>query len=94
MAATACERDDLDLEAQETLRWYTPKEETTVQYGFCNHCGGTLFWKSENRPGWLSICAGSLDTPTGLRTEEALFVAEASDYHVLDESLRSWPHDH
>ena len=29
-----------------------------------------------------SICAGALDPPTGLSTEQAWWVSEASDYHT------------
>ena len=33
------------------------------------------------RPDRLSICAGTLEPPTGLHTVEAWWVSEASDYH-------------
>ncbi len=93
MAASACATDDLRLDAAETLRWYTPDEEATVSYAFCGRCGSTLFWRSSQRPEVTSIAAGTLDPPTGLRTVDALFVADASDYHTLDSSIPGQPHD-
>ena len=39
------------------------------------------------------ITAGTLDTPTGLRTNLALFGAEASDYHRLDPEVETEPYD-
>lgn len=87
MAATAAPADAVTFAADATLRWYdsTP----TVQYGFCATCGATLFWRASDKPGHLSITAGSLDTPTGLRTNLALFGDEASDYHRLDPSIET-----
>ncbi len=39
------------------------------------------------------ICAGTLDPPTGLRTERAIFVADAADYHNIDPSLEHRPRE-
>lgn len=91
MAATATDVDSLVLISDDTLRWYdsTP----TVQYGFCSNCGSSLFWRAADKPGHVSITAGSLDTPTGLRTTLALFGAEASDYHNLDPSIETVSRD-
>jgi hypothetical protein len=51
-----------------------------AEYGFCRVCGGSLFWRAEAWPDVLSICAGTLEPPTGLRTVEAWWVSQASDY--------------
>ncbi len=90
MAAWAAAAADLDVRG-ETLQWYDATDE--VQYGFCGTCGSTLFWRAADRPDLVSIAAGTLDPPTGLRTKAALFTADASDYHVLDESLVQYPGD-
>jgi hypothetical protein len=50
-------------------------------YGFCARCGSSLFWRGATIPHRISICAGTLDPPTGLRTVEAWWTSEASDYH-------------
>jgi hypothetical protein len=67
------------------LRWFPPDER--VGYGFCEQCGSTLFWRCDDRPTLLSIAAGSLDSPTGLRTAAAIWTIEASDYYELDPDL-------
>jgi hypothetical protein len=79
MAATSLARSDLvvrDPEAQ--LRWYHPVED--AGYGFCGRCGSSLFWQGGDTPDTVSVCAGVLDPPTGLRTVAAWWVGEASDY--------------
>ena len=80
MAGTAAKPEDVRFEADATLRWYTP--HPTAQYGFCSACGSSLFWRATDDPAKLVICAGTLDSPTGLTTTTAWWVAEASDYHV------------
>ncbi len=89
MAATACHRDHIVIESDETLSWYRPKDE--AKFGFCNRCGATVFWHTDANPESVSIAAGMFDVPTGLRTEFAFYTAEASDYFNLDESLVSFP---
>lgn len=78
MAATSAAADDVRFESEETLTWYSA--QPLVSYGFCGRCGSTLFWKSDDKPGRLSICAGTLDQPTGLTTEGVLFGDEVADY--------------
>ena len=101
MAATNCEHDDFRLTSDETLSWHHPTDDPNVAYGFCSRCGSSLFWKvvepppegpyAQTRCMW--ICAGTLDPPTGLRTERAIFVADAADYHNLDPSLEDRPRE-
>ncbi|MCU1366876.1 MAG: hypothetical protein JWL72_3575 [Ilumatobacteraceae bacterium] len=79
MAATAVHPDNLRFATDTTLRWYEPSPG--VHYGFCGHCGSTLFWKADAESTKICIAAGSLDQPTGLRTTKAWWVAEAGDYH-------------
>jgi hypothetical protein len=46
--------------------------------------GSSLFWDA---PGLdtISISAGTLDPPTGLRIDGQMYVADASDYYEVDE---------
>ena len=85
LAAARCDGEDLEIDDDETLRWFRPSEH--AEYGFCTVCGSSLFWRGLGDPGWISICAGTLDPPTGLHTTKALFVAHAGDYHLLDDSI-------
>ncbi|HCV34990.1 MAG TPA: aldehyde-activating protein [Acidimicrobiaceae bacterium] len=91
MAATATHRDDLHLDVESNLMWYSRTSE--VRYGFCNRCGSTLFWMSTDNVSTVAIAAGTLDQPTGLRSVLAIYTGEASDFHVLDDSINSYRGD-
>ncbi len=91
MAATAVAVDDLVITG-DTLRWYAATD--SVAYGFCGHCGSTLFWRAADKPESISVAAGTLDPPTGLRTVAALFTADASDYQRLDDTIDHHDYDH
>jgi len=80
MAATAAAREDVHVDDPESLvTWFRPVPE--CGYAFCSRCGASLFWRGEGAAD-LSICAGTLDPPTGLQSVAAWWVSEASDYHV------------
>jgi hypothetical protein len=84
MAATSAAVGDMHISDEEgQLTWFFPVEE--AGYAFCGRCGSSLFWQGRGTPEWISICAGTLEPPTGLRTVEAWWVSEASDYHQRPE---------
>lgn len=87
MAATATTTDALTLDQQTSLRWYA--RTPAIEYGFCTHCGSTLFWRASDKADHVSITAGTLDQPTGLTTTLALFGDSAADYHNLDTSIET-----
>jgi hypothetical protein len=78
MAATSAATADLTFEGDTTLKWFSP--DGTVEYGFCGACGSSMFWRIIARTTEVSICAGTLQTPTGLHTSTAWWLDEASDY--------------
>ncbi len=96
-AATSCRRDDLRLTADDTLAWFQPAECPDVAYGFCRECGSSLFWKvvavppgeRQDKLSTIEIWAGTLDPPTGLSTELAIYADDASDYHALDADIET-----
>ena len=94
MAGTGCARSDLRFVSDATLAWHHPADDPNVAYGFCRECGGSLFWKVVEGPpdqtDHIAICAGTLDVPTGLHTERALFTGDAADYHNLDPAVEAW----
>jgi hypothetical protein len=78
-AYAACRAPDLRLVADDGLRWY---EDGDRRRGFCGRCGASLFWRAPDRD-TISVAAGTLDPPTGLRTVAQIFVADAGDYYDL-----------
>ena len=83
-AMTSAPSGNVELTAFERLIWY--KSSDTAERGFCGVCGGNLFWRQFGA-GEISITAGTLDTPTHLAMAEHIFVADKSDYYVVDEGL-------
>ena len=77
-AATAAARDDLLVEGQ--VAWF--ESSPGVRRGFCPTCGSNLFWDPGDGSR-ISIFAGSLDIPTGLRLVGHIFVSDKSDYYEI-----------
>ena len=86
MATTSARLDDISVEDDDALlTWFFPVPE--AGYGFCSRCGSSLFWQSSADTAYRAICAGTLALPTGLRTSQAWWVSQASDYHTRPELL-------
>ncbi|HEX5461949.1 MAG TPA: GFA family protein [Steroidobacteraceae bacterium] len=83
-AATACAPEHLRLLSAQPLRWY--QSSASARRGFCGTCGSQLFWGPAHG-GYISIWAGTLDTPTGLRAAEHIFVADKGDYYEITDGL-------
>lgn len=81
VAATACRQKYFTLDKQETLRWYSAVKG--FRRGFCNACGSSLFFEEEGGER-ISIAAGTLDKPQGLRIGAHIFTAEAGDYYTIE----------
>jgi hypothetical protein len=54
--------------------------------GFCAECGSSLFWDPADEDS-VSIAAGTLDRPTGLRAAGHWYTHQAGDYYELDDEL-------
>jgi hypothetical protein len=81
VAATSAPREGVKIEGR--VQWYQSSAE--ARRGFCPVCGSNLFWDG---PGsHLAICAGTLDTPSGLRLEGHIFCADKGDYYDIDDDL-------
>jgi hypothetical protein len=84
MAATSAKLEDITVEDPGSLlSWFFPVPG--AGYAFCSSCGSSLFWQSGADHERRSICAGTLDPPTGLRTVQAWWTSQASDYHSRPE---------
>ena len=84
-AFAATRVDDLVIGATEALRWIdSPESNRYARRGFCSVCGSSLFWQA---PGGerVSIAAGTLAGPTGLRVAAHIYTHQASDWNEVPE---------
>ncbi len=88
MASVHSAVTDLSFESDETLCWYRSSAE--AERGFCSRCGGNLFWRRVGGGDVISITAGSLDRPTGLRGKYHIFCGSKSDYYELTDGLKQY----
>jgi hypothetical protein len=79
-AYTAVDRTGFRLVEQRGLKWHALNR--TANRGFCGECGSSLFW-DEQGEAKMSICAGTMDAPTGLTSKAHIFVASKGDYYPL-----------
>ncbi len=86
VAATAARLGDFVLVENGGLEWYQSSAE--ARRGFCRECGSRLFWKHAAREE-ISIMAGTLDQPTGLKTRMHIFVDQAADYDTVPEGMQT-----
>lgn len=83
-AATQAYTAHLQVTGEDHLTWF--RSSDFARRAFCSVCGSNLFFHRDGLDR-ISIAAGTLDTPTGLRLVEEICTAEASDYYHLDEKL-------
>lgn len=87
-AYTSVERAQLTLIIDTGLKWY--RSSAIVRRGFCGKCGASLFWDNEQLA-TISITAGTLDAPTGLKTIAHIYTADTGDYYDIDDDLVKYP---
>lgn len=81
-------KSDLELVEQRGLRWRaTPTSDAAAERGFCAECGSSLFWRAPARA-TISVTAGTLDGPTGLRTSGHIYDAQRPDWEHVDDLPR------
>jgi hypothetical protein len=78
---TSAPRAALRLESEASLRWIdSPESNARARRGFCGECGSSLFWDAPDADA-ISVAAGALDPPTGLKTVKHIDTQDASDYY-------------
>jgi hypothetical protein len=86
-AYTATPSEALSLTEGRGLRWYVADGR---ERGFCAECGASLFWRCAGAD-HTAIAAGTLDTPTGLRTAAHIFTDSRGDYYEITDDLPQYP---
>lgn len=74
----------LAVEDERSLAWYRSSER--ARRGFCRECGASLFWERIGSD-QVSVAAGTLAAPTGLRTALQIYVENAGDYYEIDDRI-------
>lgn len=88
-AFTKVKDKDIHIFAYQNVSWHT-RPSAIAKRGFCKNCGSSLFWK-ENDSDDICVAAGSLDTPTKLKTTTNIYTDYASDFYEIDTSLDLYP---
>ena len=81
---TCAHREHVHIERGDTLTWF--RSSPDAKRAFCGRCGSSLFWEPIDT-GRVSIAAGCLDGPTGLRTVRHIFVNDKGDYYEIADGL-------
>ena len=84
VAATAVLKENLELVSEQGLAWY--QSSASARRGFCRICGSSLFWFPVS-DSYISIMAGTLDQPTGIKAAEHIYVEFKADYYELKDGL-------
>ena len=83
-AFTSAPRPAVRVVEERGLRWVEcPGSDARARRAFCAECGSSLFWDAPDDD-TISIAAGTVDPPTGLKVESQVYVAHASDYYKVD----------
>ena len=83
-AYTATAKNALHVTEARGLKWY--QSSASARRGFCAECGSSLFWESSAKD-YVSIAAGTLDGPTGLKTVLQIYVNDAGDYYDIPKDV-------
>ncbi|WP_417687557.1 GFA family protein [Roseibium sp.] len=83
-AATQAAATTLEFSCDEGLQWY--ESSNWAKRGFCKFCGSSLFYRMNNESS-VSIAAGCVDSPTGLKVTKHIFVADKGDYYDITDGL-------
>lgn len=65
------------LKGADVLTWFRSSDH--AERGFCAKCGSSLFWKPKDGAR-ISVLAGALDPPTGLKIAAHIFMDSRSDF--------------
>jgi len=85
VAATSAARDSVAIRGKVT--WFHASD--IARRGFCGTCGSSLFWDGPGAN--ISIHAGTLDGPTGLKTAGHIYCADKGDYYEIADGMPQAP---
>ncbi len=77
-ASTSVPEKSLKIQNDEDLVWY--ESSSIARRGYCKSCGSSLFFQA-NGEDTISIGAGTLEIPTGLKIAKEIFEDDKGDYY-------------
>ena len=83
-AYAACDPADLEITSTTKLRWY--RSSPVARRGFCSKCGAQIFWDGKGSH-HISIAAGTINEPTGLKLVKHICVGHKGDYYEINDGL-------
>tara|TARA_B100000700_G_scaffold129746_1_gene145323 strand:- start:55 stop:465 length:411 start_codon:yes stop_codon:yes gene_type:complete len=83
-AYTSVLEENIFFKSKKTLKWY--KSSDNASRGFCKICGASIFFKRLGSRA-VSLSAGLLQNPTGLKTISHIFIHNKRDYYKLSDKL-------
>jgi hypothetical protein len=83
-AYTAVDRGAFRLTESRGLKWFTVSE--IAKRGFCVECGSSVLF-DESTLSKMSICAGTLDSPSGTREKAHIYTGSKGDYYDITGDL-------
>ncbi|MDB4558651.1 GFA family protein [Amylibacter sp.] len=83
-SATQVPTDKFTVTKNDGLKWY--RSSNTARRGFCGECGSSMFWQLDGED-TTSVATGTLDGPTGIKTEQHIFVADKGDYYDIEDGV-------
>ncbi len=87
-AFSAAKRGDLQIDGEAELTWF--ESSAGVRRGFCRRCGAGLFWDNAGHD-FVSVAAGSLDQPSGLKQVRHIFAVDKADFYEIGDGLEVLP---
>lgn len=79
---------EITIEGEDAIVWYGSSQE--ARRGFCGSCGSSLFWQRIGATE-VSMTAGSLQAPTGLKTVRHIFAADKGDFYEIADGVPQDP---
>ena len=78
------------VSGEELVRAYEPDDGFAKE--FCSACGGALWSRSPDDPGWVAVRLGTFDGDPGVRPSYRQFVAYAAPWEPIpDDGLPRFP---
>jgi hypothetical protein len=85
---SAARRAEMIIEGEGNVAWYSASD--SARRGYCRFCGSPLFW-APNDGDTVSVSAGSLKAPTGLKTARHIFADDKGDYYQIADGVPQFP---